>query len=77
MSGLFRKIGDSNKCDNVCGNLDECYIETNVEQGIRPEHRIPSKDIVVQDYNELLRSYWDTKIQNFSVTEQGASFHNY
>ena len=70
--GTFRSVSDdSNRCDNVCGNVYECYIEKNIEKAMRPEHRTLNKDIVSQDYKELFHDYWDRKIQNFSVTEQG------
>ena len=71
---LFRSLDDSRTCDNICGNLHECYVQKNVEEGMKPEHRILNKDIVANDYKQLLHSYWDTKIQNFSVTDQGTSF---
>ena len=69
----FRSSDDSRTCDNICGNLHECYVQKNVEEGMKPEHRILNKDIVANDYKQLLHSYWDTKIQNFSVTDQGTS----
>ena len=71
MHGTFRSGSDSDRCDNVCGNLYECYVEKNIEKAMGPEHRTLNKDIVSQDYKELFHNYWDRKIQNFSVTEQG------
>ena len=72
LHGTFRSgTDDRDRCDNVCGNLYECYIERNIEKAMRPEHRTLNKDLVSQDYKELFHNYWDRKIQNFSVTEQG------
>ena len=67
---LFRS-SDSRSCDNICGNLQECYVQKNIEEGMQPEHRMLNKEVVPDDYRVLLHNYWDTKIQNFSVTDQG------
>ena len=78
MKSNFRSLSPSServkRCDDVCGNLKECYIENNIEKAMGPEHRTLNKDIVAQEYKDLFHNYWDAKIQNISVTEQGIIF---
>ena len=68
-----RTLGVTCTSDDICNDLDLCYLEKNIQKAIKPEHKSIDLDMLLTTYKDLLQSYWETKIENFTVTNTGIS----